>query len=84
MAIYFEVDYSSCKEEFRDVTTRGKLLDAFKKKQVGLASAMAVVLLIIIIIVTLIQQFVFKDEKDDSDAKRVRRAKKRLEKRGKA
>ena len=45
---------------------------------------MAVVLLIIIIIVTLIQQFVFKDEKDTSGTKRVRRAKERHEKRGNA
>lgn len=37
---------------------------AFKKKQVGLASAMAVVLLIIIIIVTLIQKFFFRDESE--------------------
>lgn len=37
---------------------------AFKKKQVGLASAMAVVLLIIIIIVTLIQKFMFRDESE--------------------
>ena len=37
---------------------------AFKKKQVGLASAMAVVLLIIIIIVTLIQKFIFHDESE--------------------
>ncbi|MGN0632660.1 MAG: carbohydrate ABC transporter permease [Oscillospiraceae bacterium] len=37
---------------------------AFKKKQVGLASAMAVVLLIIIILVTLVQKFLFRDESE--------------------
>lgn len=34
---------------------------AFKKKQVGLASAMAVVLLIIIVVVTLVQKYFFRE-----------------------
>lgn len=81
----FEIPYIITGGNYGSSTFVIKTIEtAFKKKQVGLASAMAVVLLIIIIIVTLIQQFVFKDEKDDSDAKRLRRAKKRLEKRGKA
>ncbi|SDA24752.1 multiple sugar transport system permease protein [Ruminococcus sp. YE71] len=54
---------------------------AFKKKQVGLASAMAVVLLIIIVIVTLIQKFMFRDE-SEVDARETAR-KKRLKMSGK-
>ena len=54
---------------------------AFKKKQVGLASAMAVVLLIIIIIVTLIQKFMFREESEVKARESARR--KRLKKYGK-
>ncbi len=54
---------------------------AFKKKQVGLASAMAVVLLIIIIIVTLVQKFLFRDE-SEVDARKSAE-KKRLKMSGK-
>lgn len=57
---------------------------AFKKKQVGLACAMAVVLLLIIIIVTLIQKFFFREDDGipkkakDGDKERKEDVKRRL------
>ncbi|WP_124100796.1 sugar ABC transporter permease [Ruminococcus sp. Marseille-P6503] len=65
----FEIPYIITSGNYGTSTFVIKTIEtAFKKKQVGLASAMAVVLLIIIIIVTLIQKYFFR-ENDDRPAK---------------
>lgn len=62
----FEIPYIITAGNYGTSTFVIKTIEtAFKKKSVGLASAMAVVLLIIIIIVTLIQKYFFRESDDE-------------------
>ena len=61
----FEIPYIITGGNYGSSTFVIKTIEtAFKKKQVGLACAMAVVLLVIIIIVTLIQKYFFREDDD--------------------
>ena len=65
----FEIPYIITGGNYGSSTFVIKTIEtAFKKKQVGLACAMAVVLLVIIIVVTLIQKYFFR-EGDEKPAK---------------
>ncbi len=69
----FEIPYIITGGNYGSSTFVIKTIEtAFKKKQVGLACAMAVVLLIIIIIVTLIQKYFFR-EGDEKPTKSVKK-----------
>jgi len=69
----FEIPYIITAGNYGTSTFVIKTIEtAFSKKQVGLASAMAVVLLIITIIVTLVQKFFFRDGQEE----RIKREKK--------
>ena len=65
----FEIPYIITGGNYGSSTFVIKTIEtAFKKKQVGLACAMAVVLLVIIIVVTLIQKYFFRED-DEKPAK---------------
>ncbi len=69
----FEIPYIITGGNYGSSTFVIKTIEtAFKKKQVGLACAMAVVLLVIIIVVTLIQKYFFRegDEKPAKNSKK--------------
>ena len=69
----FEIPYIITGGNYGSSTFVIKTIEtAFKKKQVGLACAMAVVLLVIIIVVTLIQKYFFR-EGDDKPAKSTKK-----------
>ncbi|MBQ8966968.1 sugar ABC transporter permease [Ruminococcus sp.] len=69
----FEIPYIITGGNYGSSTFVIKTIEtAFKKKQVGLACAMAVVLLVIIIIVTLVQKYFFResDERPEKSSKK--------------
>lgn len=75
----FEIPYIITGGNYGSSTFVIKTIEtAFKKKQVGLACAMAVVLLIIIIIVTLIQKYFFREDDSKSLKISVRKTEKKL------